>query len=85
MIKNLLLTGLISLFAFQGFAQEKPEMVSINGGSFWMGNDYTFNTYQQVDDYVQYHLPFGPAVKLIIYNTDDHVPAILRLRMEDRT
>ncbi|MBQ5403042.1 MAG: SUMF1/EgtB/PvdO family nonheme iron enzyme [Bacteroidales bacterium] len=50
MIKNLLLTGLISLFAFQGFAQEKPEMVSINGGSFWMGNDYTFNTYGASDE-----------------------------------
>ena len=47
--------------------------------------NYDDDKHQQVDDYVQYHLPFGPAVKLIIYNTDDHVPAILRFRMEDRT
>jgi formylglycine-generating enzyme required for sulfatase activity len=42
MIKNYLLTGLAAMFAFQSFAQDVPEMVDIEGGSFWMGNDYTF-------------------------------------------
>ena len=51
MIKNLVLTGLISLAAFQGFAQQdKPEMITIEGGSFWMGNDYTFNTLGTTDE-----------------------------------
>ena len=44
MIKNFLLTGIITLFALHGIAQEQPEMVSVPGGSFWMGNDYTYNT-----------------------------------------
>lgn len=38
MIKNYLLTGLLAIAAISGFAQN-PEMVQIEGGSFYMGND----------------------------------------------
>ncbi|MCQ2253285.1 MAG: formylglycine-generating enzyme family protein [Bacteroidales bacterium] len=42
MIKNYLLTGIAAMFAFQSFAQEItfPEMIQVEGGTFWMGNDY---------------------------------------------
>ncbi|MCQ2973651.1 MAG: formylglycine-generating enzyme family protein [Bacteroidales bacterium] len=46
MIKNYLLTGLISLLAVQCYSQA-PEMVSVAGGTFYMGNDYTISVGQK--------------------------------------
>ncbi len=41
MIKRYLLTaGLAAMFACQSFAQDGPEMITVQGGAFLMGNDY---------------------------------------------
>ena len=44
MNKKFLLTGLAALFAVQTFAQEPAvEMVTVQGGQFYMGNNYMEN------------------------------------------